>query len=226
MQDAFEIYSRPGFARRYAGNIAGLDRPEFYDRRALLELLPPLNQQRVLDAGCGPGAYTGWLLAQGARLTSLDYSPAMLELLPAGCIKVRADLREPLPLATGTFDLILCAMVLQHLADWRPVLTEFRRLLADTGRLVLSTTHPLTDWPPAANYFAVTATAEAWPEYGVEMPSFRRSLGRIWQDLRAAGFRLDELREPQAPGRDSFITHQPWVLCLRLKPELIQGANP
>ena len=37
-----------------------------YERPATLSLLPPVAGQRVLDAGCGPGAYCDWLAAPGA----------------------------------------------------------------------------------------------------------------------------------------------------------------
>lgn len=218
---AYKIYASSAFVVRYARQIGAIDDPAFYERRATLDLLPPVAGKQVLDAGCGPGIYSRWLSQQGAEVCGLDYSPAMLTELHLRAPQLRlmcADLAAPLPLASASFDVILCAMVLQHLRDWAPVLSEFRRLLAPGGCIVLSTTHPLTDLPPAADYFAITETSEEWEGYGLEMPCYRRSFGQIWRDVASAGLRIETLVEPQAPGDDPFVTRQPWALCLRLVP--------
>lgn len=42
-------------------------------------LIPrPLAGRSVLDAGCGSGAQCAWLLGEGADVTGLDLSPAMV----------------------------------------------------------------------------------------------------------------------------------------------------
>ncbi|HEY9844403.1 MAG: class I SAM-dependent methyltransferase [Candidatus Sericytochromatia bacterium] len=221
--DAFEIYADPSFVGRYTRQVQGIDHPGFYERRATLSLLPPLRGQRVLDAGCGPGVYSLWLAQQGAEVTALDYSPAMLEMLRKQAGRrspirlLQADLSGPLPLPNQGFDLILCAMVLQHLRDWAPVLQEFRRLLAPGGRLVLSTTHPFADLLPETDYFSLAETGDDWPAYGVVMPCWRRSFSQIFADLHQAGLVLDQLLEPRAVDPDPFIANQPWVLCLSLR---------
>lgn len=40
----------------------------YYDRPAVLSLLPPVQGQRVLDIGCGPGLYAVWLIEHGAQV--------------------------------------------------------------------------------------------------------------------------------------------------------------
>lgn len=32
----------------------------YYDRPAVLSLLPPVQGKRILDIGCGPGLYSVW----------------------------------------------------------------------------------------------------------------------------------------------------------------------
>lgn len=217
--DPYPIYCDERFVRRYSGVLGDIESLGFYERRAALELLGPVKGLNVLDAGCGPGVYSRWLLAQGARVTALDYSPAMLARLRSHrhLRRVAADLSGPLPLEDGSFDRILCAMVLQHLRDWAPVLREFRRLLRPQGQIVLSTTHPFADLAPEADYFAVAGLLEDWPDYGVQMPCWRRSLARIFADVAAAGLLVESLSEPRAPSGDPFVCNQPWVLCLRLR---------
>src|SRR5687767_5928403 len=41
-------------------------------------LLGDVAGKRVLDAGCGTGRHTAWLAQQGARVTGVDPSSAML----------------------------------------------------------------------------------------------------------------------------------------------------
>src|SRR5215471_11893279 len=84
----------------------------FYDRPATLALLPPVAGKRVLDAGCGPGAYAEWLLAHGAEVVGLDVSPRMVDLanrrLKGKASVRRANLGGSLDfLEANSFDVIL-----------------------------------------------------------------------------------------------------------------------
>ena len=40
-----------------------------YERPAMLSLLPDVKGMSVLDAGCGSGFYTEWLVSHGAHLS-------------------------------------------------------------------------------------------------------------------------------------------------------------
>ena len=106
-----------------------------YERPATLSLLPPVAGQRVLDAGCGPGAYCDWLAAHGASVVGIDSSPKMVALarrrLGARAEIRQADLGQPLSdLADGAFDGVLSALVLDYVRDWTQVLGEFQRAAA------------------------------------------------------------------------------------------------
>ena len=48
-------------ADAYAAQVATKPHNAFYDRPALLALLPEVANRYVLDAGCGSGIYTEWL---------------------------------------------------------------------------------------------------------------------------------------------------------------------
>jgi 2-polyprenyl-3-methyl-5-hydroxy-6-metoxy-1,4-benzoquinol methylase len=47
---------------------------------ATLSLLPDVNSRRVLDAGCGPGFYSEWLIEHGAEVVAVDAGLKMIEL--------------------------------------------------------------------------------------------------------------------------------------------------
>src|SRR5882724_1654146 len=103
-------------AASYAAKIDTKAHNAFYDRPAIISLLPPLQGKRVLDAGCGPGAYSEWLINQGAQVVGIDASPAMIELANrrlAGRAQLhQADLGQPLSfLQKASFDIIVSALV-------------------------------------------------------------------------------------------------------------------
>jgi ubiquinone/menaquinone biosynthesis C-methylase UbiE len=50
-----------------------------YDRPAVLGLLPPVQNQQVLDIGCGPGLYAAWLLEHRAEVVGFDISSEMVK---------------------------------------------------------------------------------------------------------------------------------------------------
>jgi ubiquinone/menaquinone biosynthesis C-methylase UbiE len=100
--------------------------------------------KRILDAGCGNGRYTHFLLRQAdpdARITGFDYSQRMLQrarqrLRSDRATQVAADLTQ-LPYADASFDAIVCGWVLEHLPDPRPGLRELARVLQPGGKLLL-----------------------------------------------------------------------------------------
>ena len=103
--------------------------------------------KRILDAGCGNGRYSKFLLREAdpdAVITAFDLSPRMLErartrLANPRVSHVVADLTR-LPYGAGSFDAIVCGWVLEHLPDPRPGLVELARLLKPGGKLLLMAT--------------------------------------------------------------------------------------
>jgi SAM-dependent methyltransferase len=103
--------------------------------------------KRILDAGCGNGRYTRFLLREAdpdALITSFDYSQQMLQRarkrLPGDrASQVAADLTR-LPYADGSFEAIVCGWVLEHLPEPRPGLHELARVLRPGGKLLLLST--------------------------------------------------------------------------------------
>ena len=103
--------------------------------------------KRILDAGCGNGRYTRFLLKEAdddAFLTAFDYSQRMLR---RACKRVRservsfvgADLTR-LPYADATFDAVVCGWVLEHLPDPRLGLQQLARVVHPGGTLLLMAT--------------------------------------------------------------------------------------
>ena len=157
------------FADEYAADIEGNAWNALYERPATIALLPPVAGKDVLDAGCGSGPLSAWLVEHGARVTGFDASPKMVEIakrrgLPSASFVV-ADLASPLEfLADDSFDVVVAGLVLHYLEDWVAPLRELRRVLRDTGTLVFSTHHPTSDMElsVSGDYFATELLHDQW----------------------------------------------------------------
>ena len=197
---------------------------DYYERPVMYSLLGDVKGRRVLDAGCGPGSYAEWLVVQGATVLALDASPKMVQLARqrlGRAVAVRqADLNEPLDfIEAGSFDVVLCALVLDYVKDWERLFTDFHRILVEGGRLVFSVHHPFfLDLKVAAdiedNYFSIEQVEEDWLAFGLKIPAYRRSLGAMSSALWGAGFLIEQIVEPK-----------PTEACQRAYPEYYEKLS-
>jgi ubiquinone/menaquinone biosynthesis C-methylase UbiE len=103
--------------------------------------------KRILDAGCGNGRYSRFILKQAdadAFITGFDLSQRMLKRarrrIPNPRISLSAADLTRLPYPDAFFDALVCGWVLEHLLDPRPGLKELARVLAPGGKFLLMTT--------------------------------------------------------------------------------------
>jgi SAM-dependent methyltransferase len=109
-----------------------------------VESLVPERPQRILDAGCGSGRNMVEL-ARFGPVTGTDVSERALELASArGVGTVMMAPLERLPFEAGTFDVITCLDVVEHIRDDVGALRELRRVVASDGRLLV--TVPAYPW--------------------------------------------------------------------------------
>jgi 2-polyprenyl-3-methyl-5-hydroxy-6-metoxy-1,4-benzoquinol methylase len=100
---------------------------------------PPLGRKRVLDFGCGGGAFLLRMRDRGWTVTGLDFSAATVERLRAelGLNVLAGTLPHP-ELTPGTFDLITFWHSLEHVHQPLTALGEAHRLLAPGGRILVA----------------------------------------------------------------------------------------
>jgi SAM-dependent methyltransferase len=104
---------------------------------ALLELLAPTADERVLDLGCGTGHLTAALAESGASVVGVDASREMLAEARAtrpDIPFVRGDARR-LPFE-GSFDAVLSNAVLHWIHDQDDAVSSVRDALRPGGRFV------------------------------------------------------------------------------------------
>jgi SAM-dependent methyltransferase len=94
---------------------------------------------RVLDVGCGNGAYLTRMrqAGTGAWAVGCDLSMGMLRAAPRSGL-VNAD-AERLPIRTASFDVVLAAHMLYHVPDRQQAAAEMRRVLVPGGTCLVVT---------------------------------------------------------------------------------------
>lgn len=93
--------------------------------------------QQVLDFPAGSGFTTQELVAQGAQLTAWDMFPEFFKVSGQKCDL--ADLQSKFPCADGTFDSAIFQEGIEHLPNQLFALSEFARVLKESGTLIVTT---------------------------------------------------------------------------------------
>ena len=112
-----------------------------------MDLLQPTPGERILDIGCGGGAFCRQiapLIAPGGSIVGIDNAPAAIDVaLRLSALEDRSLLTftqadgHDLPFADASFDAAVCISVLGFCQDPRQVLAEARRVLRPGGRFLV-----------------------------------------------------------------------------------------
>ncbi len=104
-----------------------------------LVAIEPSDARRVLDVGCGNGAYERSLAQRGhrGRRVAIDLSAGMLPHVEHAA-RVLADVQR-IPLVSETFDIGLAPHMLYHVPDIPSAVRELRRVLRPGGVFVAVT---------------------------------------------------------------------------------------
>jgi SAM-dependent methyltransferase len=218
------IYDDPAFFAGYSTLErfgAGWERAA--EHADLLALLPEVGGRRVLDLGCGAGQLARHLATCGAaEVVGVDISERMLALARADWAHPRVTYRrgavEDVAFPPARFDLVVSALVLHYVADYRGLVARIAGWLAPGGVLVYSTEHPIytarlpgegwvldaagrrTGWR-LDRYADEGAREETWFVPGVR--KVHRTLATLVNGLVEAGLAVERVVEP-VPG-------EPWL---------------
>lgn len=135
--------------------------------------------KRVLDIGCGSGYGTAELAHTAQSVDGIDIAPDAVAYaraqFPALNLQFTAASAAALPFAAGSFDVITCFEVIEHLENWKELLLEARRVLDEHGLLLIST--------PNKSYYTESRGSEGANPYHVhefEADEFRRELSTVF----------------------------------------------
>lgn len=103
----------------------------------------PLAGKAALDIGCGAGLVCEPLARLGAAVTGVDAAAENVAVAAAHAEGVGLDIRymagEVAGLDIGTFELVTCVEVIEHVADKPAFLRDVAARLAPEGLLIMST---------------------------------------------------------------------------------------
>jgi 2-polyprenyl-3-methyl-5-hydroxy-6-metoxy-1,4-benzoquinol methylase len=149
--------------------------------------------KRVLDVGCSSGYLAQPLSERGNTIVGLELDPEAAREAEAFCERVLVGDVETmeLPLEPGSFDVVLCGDVVEHLRDPAATLARLRPLLRPGGRLVLST-------PNVANWaIRLSLLAGRWryTDRGILDRSHTHLFTRatLQETIERAGYRVERI---------------------------------
>lgn len=137
--------------------------------------------RRVLDLGCGTGYGTADLAKVASSAMGLDLAPEAIAYAARHFPSARflTGSANAVPFVSASFDLVTAFEVIEHLHDWRALLSEARRVLESNGLLIVST--------PNKRYYA-EARAKSGPnpfhQHEFEFSEFRLALGEFFPNVR------------------------------------------
>jgi len=166
----------------------------------VLARLHASGARRVLDLGCGNGAFSALLAREGYETTGVDHSVSGIEIAKSrrGAAFAQHDLNAPLPeIHVGRYDAVVSLEVIEHLLLPRRLIEVALAALRPGGLLVVSTPyhgylknlalallgafdshwHPLRDYGHV-KFFSRRTLAALFLEYGLSEPDFSTA-GRV-----------------------------------------------
>ena len=136
------------------------------DQQVTREALANLHFNSILEIGCGTGKNTAFLAQIGDSVHALDFSDGMIEKAKE---KVRgqnvrfsvADITSRWPSNDGEFDLVVCNLVLEHIADLTFIFSEAARVLQNKGSFFVNELHPFKQYEGSqARFYSGSETIE------------------------------------------------------------------
>jgi SAM-dependent methyltransferase len=177
-----EYWTSASVYRKYEDYATALDELRGFNRGLVRRVLRHAPRgRRHLDAGCGHGAIVHELLEQGWDSRGIDASGWMIELIrrhaPAVADRFATGYLLEVPFA-GTFDLITCFQVLEHVEDPLSAIRALAARLSPGGRLALTTPNldghvPLWPDPLTSDPTHVSVHQPSWWEGAVRSSGLR-----------------------------------------------------
>jgi ubiquinone/menaquinone biosynthesis C-methylase UbiE len=161
---------------------------------AMRKLIDELPDGPVLDAACGTGRHTAYLVEKGHEVLGVDANEAMLakarEKVPGAEFRV-GDLAD-LPVEDRSYGAITCGLGFSHLQDIEPAIEELARVVRPGGRVAISAPHSFITAVLGWRAPVFDAEGNGW-----EMPEYEHLHGEYVEAFDKAGLVPKRCLEPR-----------------------------
>lgn len=131
-------------ASMYDGSVATsgyYSSKTFYaQREKIMKWVGPQSGKAILDAGCGVGAFSEPWVPHN-RVCGVDISETSLVYARNKGIKTFVAGLYSMPFECEEFDLVVCIGVMQLIEEYRPAITEMKRVTKKGGTILIQTLH-------------------------------------------------------------------------------------
>ncbi|WP_263833171.1 methyltransferase domain-containing protein [Sulfurospirillum oryzae] len=169
--------------------------PDEILHKTIHSLFPPLQNKRVLDAGCGSGTYTKYFIENGASVVGIDASNLAIsrakQTITGEVSFLLGNLEQPLSyLKNESFDFIFSNLVIHYVLDWDRLFRDFFRILKFGSSAIIVVPHPNRN--VVNDYFAVEKVSEVFytETANINIEYYRRPFQMMLNPMTQAGFQI------------------------------------
>lgn len=158
----------------------------------ILNLSAPRQGDFILDAGCGTGLFTRFMISQGARVVGLDVSLPMLvaakhRLPRTTFMPLLADI-QALPFADNRFDKTISITTIEFVQNGIKAVSELMRVTRPGGAVVVATLNRLSPWAARRRKEAMEKPDSIFRHAIFRSPAELLALAPITGEVRTAIF--------------------------------------
>lgn len=142
---------------------------------------------RLLDVGCGAGAFLLWAKSVGWDVAGIDRSSIGAGRARERGLDVHCGSIEDAPWPGGSFDLVRMSHVLEHMEEPQAALESARRLLRAGGRLIIRV--------PDVGSWVAAVMRRRWFAYGIPEHCFHFTEATLVPLIQRAGFQISAVEK-------------------------------
>ena len=126
-EEMYAAEKEKGFDSWYQDDLRHLD------RKICLSILDQFNFSKILDVGCGKGAFTQFLKKDNNHVTGLDISPTAIARAKARYPDIEFEVvnietHKWYKTCDKEYDLIICLELLSYASNWQMLLHQFSKM--------------------------------------------------------------------------------------------------
>lgn len=181
-------------------------------------LVPDVENKKILDLGCGYGENCKYYKELGAKkVLGIDISNHMIDIAnknnKLNNIEYKVMAMEDIKEIEEKFDIVLSSLAFHYIKDFKKLIKDIYNLLTKEGCLVFSQEHPLVTstilsenltsnhqiiddkwYLLLADYNRIGLRKKLWNDQVVE--KYHRNFSEIINTLIEVGFKIDTILEP------------------------------